>query len=98
MAVSREPGLLLAEKTAFITGASSGLGARMARVLAQAGARVIISARRRERLVELATEIEGEGGKAHPVALDDRPRIVERLGEVTIHGLDLPNRRQVPFR
>ena len=57
-------------KTALITGASSGLGARFAKVLAQAGAQVVLAARRIERLKELRAEIEAEGGAAHVVALD----------------------------
>jgi len=57
-------------KTAFITGASSGLGARFARVLAGAGAQVVIASRRLDRLKELRAEIESEGGQAHAVALD----------------------------
>ncbi len=57
-------------KTAFITGASSGLGARFARVLAGAGAQVVIASRRVDRLKELRAEIESEGGQAHVVALD----------------------------
>ena len=46
-------------KVAVVTGASSGLGARFARVLHEAGARVIIVARRVERLEELAGELDG---------------------------------------
>ncbi len=42
---------------AIVTGASSGLGARFARVLDAAGARVVITARRAERLEELAREL-----------------------------------------
>lgn len=57
-------------KIAFVTGASSGLGARFARVLATAGARVVLASRRIERLKELRAEIESEGGDAHVVALD----------------------------
>lgn len=57
-------------KTALITGASSGLGARFAKVLAQAGAQVVLAARRIDRLKELRAEIEAEGGAAHVVALD----------------------------
>ncbi len=57
-------------KIALVTGASSGLGARFARVLALAGARVVLAARRVERLKELRAEIESEGGDAHVVALD----------------------------
>lgn len=57
-------------KVALITGASSGLGARFAKVLAMAGAQVVLAARRMDRLKELRAEIEAEGGAAHVVALD----------------------------
>ena len=57
-------------KTALVTGASSGLGARFAKVLAQAGAQVVLASRRVERLKELRAEIESHGGEAHVVALD----------------------------
>ncbi len=57
-------------KIAFVTGASSGLGARFAKVLALAGARVVLASRRVERLKELRAEIESEGGDAHVVTLD----------------------------
>lgn len=57
-------------KVALVTGASSGLGARFAKVLAMAGAQVILAARRVDRLKELRAEIEAEGGAAHVVALD----------------------------
>jgi len=57
-------------KIALVTGASSGLGARFAKVLAQAGAQVVLAARRTDRLKELRAEIEAEGGAAHMVQLD----------------------------
>lgn len=57
-------------KVALITGASSGLGNRFAKTLAQAGAKVVLASRRTERLKELRAEIESEGGQAHVVALD----------------------------
>ena len=57
-------------KIALITGASSGLGARFAKVLAQAGAQVVLASRRVERLKELRAEIEADGGAAHVVSLD----------------------------
>ncbi|MEM1306910.1 MAG: SDR family oxidoreductase [Pseudomonadota bacterium] len=56
--------------TALVTGASSGLGRHFARVLAAAGATVVIAARRTERLDALATEIATAGGRAVPVAMD----------------------------
>lgn len=57
-------------KIALITGASSGLGARFAKVLAQAGAQVVLASRRVDRLKELRAEIEAGGGAAHVVTLD----------------------------
>ncbi|MEC4721002.1 SDR family oxidoreductase [Noviherbaspirillum sp. CPCC 100848] len=57
-------------KIALVTGASSGLGARFAKVLAQAGAQVVLASRRLERLKELRAEIEADGGAAHVVSLD----------------------------
>jgi len=60
----------LQEKIALVTGASSGLGARFARVLAGNGALVVLAARRMERLKELRAEIESTGGAADVVALD----------------------------
>jgi NAD(P)-dependent dehydrogenase (short-subunit alcohol dehydrogenase family) len=56
--------------TALVTGASSGLGARFARVLASNGATVVLAARRIERLRELREEIVARGGSAHVVQLD----------------------------
>jgi len=60
----------LKEKVAFVTGASSGLGARFARVLAANGALTVLAARRLERLKDLRAEIEAEGGAAHVVEVD----------------------------
>jgi NAD(P)-dependent dehydrogenase (short-subunit alcohol dehydrogenase family) len=60
----------LAGKVAFVTGASSGLGAQFAKTLAAQGATVVLASRRVERLKELRAEIEVEGGTAHVVSLD----------------------------
>jgi hypothetical protein len=60
----------LSGRIAFVTGASSGLGAQFARTLARAGAGVVLASRRVEKLKELRARIEGEGGDAHVVELD----------------------------
>ncbi len=60
----------LAGRVAFVTGASSGLGAQFARVLSRAGAGVVLAARRLDRLKALRAELEAEGGDAHVVELD----------------------------
>ena len=60
----------LSDKTALVTGASSGLGNRFARVLAAHGATVVLASRRVERLKELRAEIEADGGKAHVIGMD----------------------------
>ena len=57
-------------KTALVTGGSSGLGEYFAKVLSQAGAEVIVAARRVEKLDALVSEIQRSGGKAHGVAMD----------------------------
>ncbi len=62
--------LSLAGKVALVTGASSGLGRHFAGVLAQAGATVVLAARRVDRLDDRVAEIRATGAAAHAVALD----------------------------
>ena len=64
------PNFRLDGRTALVTGASSGLGRHFAQTLAQAGARVVVGARRLDRLSALVSELEGAGGSARAVALD----------------------------
>ena len=60
----------LSGQVALVTGASSGLGRRFAELLAANGARVVATARRVDRLEELAEEIGTAGGSCLPLALD----------------------------
>ncbi len=58
------------EKVVLITGASSGIGEGCARLLAEKGARVVLGARRVERLEQLIEEIRAAGGQAIARRLD----------------------------
>jgi NAD(P)-dependent dehydrogenase (short-subunit alcohol dehydrogenase family) len=69
-------------RVAIVTGASSGLGARFARVLDAAGAKVVLVARRLERLEALA----GELGDALPVRCDLQD--TDQLDDVVTGALD----------
>src|SRR5215207_5158793 len=60
----------LTGQVALVTGASSGLGLRFAKVLAAAGARVALCARRTDRLEALAAEIKAAGGQAVAIEMD----------------------------
>lgn len=58
------------EETAFITGASRGLGAALARELARRGLRVVLAARGAEELERVASQIREEGGVGYALPLD----------------------------
>jgi NAD(P)-dependent dehydrogenase (short-subunit alcohol dehydrogenase family) len=60
----------LSGRVALVTGASSGLGARFARVLAANGAAVALTARRTERLETLAAALRADGAQAIALPLD----------------------------
>lgn len=74
----------LSGKVALVTGASSGLGERFARVLAAAGASVAAAARRSDRLEQLADDIGAAGGTCMPISLDvtDAERIPAAVDEI----------------
>jgi len=80
-------------KVVVITGASSGLGEAAARLLAEKGAKLVLGARRKERLDALVAEIAASGGSAVAVATDVTVRAdvealvgiaVERFGRVDV--------------
>lgn len=64
------PDFNLDGKTALVTGASGGLGRHFAGVLAAAGARVAVCARRMDKVTETVAGIEADGGKAIGVEMD----------------------------
>jgi NAD(P)-dependent dehydrogenase (short-subunit alcohol dehydrogenase family) len=71
-------------RTAFVTGATSGLGRHFAHVLAGAGAKVAIAGRRADRLAAVKKEIEAKGGTCVTIVLDvtDAARIAPAFDEV----------------
>ncbi|MBV9772993.1 MAG: SDR family oxidoreductase [Gemmatimonadetes bacterium] len=72
-------------KTVLVTGASAGIGAACARAFAEAGARLVLAARRTERMEGLAAELrEAHGTESHLIALDVRDR---EAVEAVIGGL-----------
>lgn len=65
----------LQDRIVLITGASSGIGSATARVFAQAGAKLILTARRQDRLEQLADELGKFASSTHLLSLDVRDAI-----------------------
>jgi NAD(P)-dependent dehydrogenase (short-subunit alcohol dehydrogenase family) len=84
---------LLEGRRAIVTGASRGIGAEIAKVMARAGAAVVLAARDEEALARVAAEIENEGGRAVVAPTDvSEPEAVDRLiatGVDALGGLDI---------
>lgn len=78
----------LDDRVAVVTGASSGLGAGFARALADAGADVVLAARRTERLASVAAEIEATGRRVLIVTTDvTSPDDCAALAQAAVEGL-----------
>jgi glucose 1-dehydrogenase len=83
----------LASRVALVTGASSGMGARIAAALAESGAAVALGGRNEARLGAVASEIERVGGKCHTIAADLEEdsaasamveKVVQRFGRLDV--------------
>jgi NAD(P)-dependent dehydrogenase (short-subunit alcohol dehydrogenase family) len=68
--VTQLPNFDLTGEVALVTGASSGIGRHLAELLAAAGAKVALAARRVDRLAETARDIAAAGGESLPIACD----------------------------
>lgn len=75
----------LKDRVIIITGASSGFGASAVKLFAQEGCRLVLAARRLDRLEEMAKEIRANGGDALPVSVDvSQPAQIEAMVQATV--------------
>lgn len=73
------------DKVVIVTGASSGIGAAVAKALAREGMRVVLSARNKEKLNNLQQQIKQDGGQAMVIPADvTKPAEVEALVQKTL--------------
>lgn len=78
--------------TALVTGASSGIGREMARILAAQGCRLVLVSRKEDRLNELKRELETETGvevTVIPADLSERDAAERVYGECMHHGIEV---------
>jgi NADP-dependent 3-hydroxy acid dehydrogenase YdfG len=68
--MATEEAIMIKDKVVIITGASSGIGEATAKLLARQGAKVVLGARREDKLKQLVAEIEKDGGQAVYQPLD----------------------------
>lgn len=81
--------LTLNGKMAFVTGASGGLGAHFAKVLAKAGAKVVLAARREDALADVAAGIRSEGGSCETIAIDVAVAASIKAAEPALANVDI---------
>jgi NADP-dependent 3-hydroxy acid dehydrogenase YdfG len=75
----------LAGRVAIVTGASAGLGARFAQVLARAGASVVVAARRADRIEALAHAIGEERALAVPTDVSNPDQVARLIDRAVDH-------------
>ena len=84
---------MIKDKVVIITGASSGIGAATAKLLASEGAKVVLGARREEKLKQLVDEIQSAGGEAVYQVLDvvdpSANEAIVELAKKTFGGVDV---------
>src|SRR5512134_1750339 len=77
----------LANRVVLITGASSGFGEDAARLFAKEGCRVVLAARRLEKLQHLAADIQNQGGEAIAILVDVNQSAEIEVMVQTVHDL-----------
>jgi uncharacterized protein len=77
--------MMITGKLVLVTGASSGIGAATAKAMAKAGGHLVLLARRKDALDQVAAEIASAGGEArtHPVDVADADAVVAVAKQIT---------------